>query len=74
MKKTTIYLPDDLKEGVEAVARREKRSEADIIRDAIASAVDASRPPEPCLPLPGMKLGNPTIAERADELLQGFGD
>lgn len=74
VKKTTIYLPDELKEGVEAVARREKRAEADIIRDAVAAAVEARRPPEPRLPLPGLTLGDPTIAERADELLQGFGE
>jgi Arc/MetJ-type ribon-helix-helix transcriptional regulator len=73
VKKTTIYLPDELKEGVEAVARREKRSEADVIRDAISAAVQ-SRRPEPRLPLPDVKLGDPTIAERVDELLDGFGE
>ena len=45
MKKTTLYLPDDLKEKVESVARAEGRSEADVIRDAISSAVEARRPP-----------------------------
>lgn len=72
VKKTTIYLPDELKAGIEAVARREKRSEADVIRDAISAAVQAHRP-EPRLPLPGVKLGDPTIAERVDELLDEFG-
>ena len=73
MKKTTIYLTDEQKKGIEAVARREKRSEADIIRDAISSSVE-NRRPEPRLPLPGVKLGDPTVAERVDELLDGFGE
>jgi hypothetical protein len=74
MKKTTLYLPDDLKRHVETIARQEGRSEADVIRDAIAAAVAARRAPPPRLPLPGVALGNPTIAERADELMKGFGE
>ena len=75
MKKTTIYLPDELKKRVEAMAKREKKSEADIIRDAVSTAVEAKRTyPKPRIPLPGMKLGDPTIAERAGDLLDGFGE
>ena len=73
MKKTTIYLSDEQKRAVEDTARREKRSEAMVIRDAIAAAVEPSRP-EPRLPLPGVKLGNPRIAERVGELLDGLGE
>jgi len=73
MKKTTLYLPDDLKQRIEAAARAERRSEADVIRDAIAAGVAGPRAPEPRIPLPGMTLGDPTIAERAGELLDGFG-
>lgn len=75
MKKTTIYLPDDLKKKVEAMAKQEKKSEADIIRDAVSSAVEVKRDhPKPRIPLPGMKLGDPTIAERAGDLMDGFGE
>ncbi|HEU4888856.1 MAG TPA: CopG family transcriptional regulator [Thermoanaerobaculia bacterium] len=74
MKKTTLYLPDDLKEQVEKVARAERRSEADIIREAIATAVERRSPPEPRIPLPGVKLGNRSVAERAAELMDGFGE
>lgn len=74
MKKTTIYLPDDLKKKVEIMAEQEKKSEATIIRDAISAAVSPTYP-APRLPLrPGLKLGDPTIAERAGELLDGFGE
>ena len=75
MKKTTIYLPDDLKKKVEEMAKQEKKSEADIIRDAVSSAVEMKRVyPKPRIPLPGMKLGDPTIAERAGDLMDGFGE
>ena len=33
MKKTTVYLPDDLKAYIEKMAEEERRSEAEIIRD-----------------------------------------
>ena len=36
MQKTTVYLPDHLKAGVEREARRRSTSEAEVIRDAIA--------------------------------------
>ena len=74
MKKTTLYLPDELKKGIERVARNEQRSEADVIRDAIAAVVTARLTPAPRLPLPGMRLGDPSIAERTGDLLEGFGE
>jgi len=74
MKKTTLYLPDDLKEKIEVVARVERCSEADVIRDAISTAVEARHPPEPRIPLPGVRLGNPSVAERAEDFLDGFGE
>ena len=75
MKKTTIYLPDDLKKKVEAMAKQEKKSEADVIREAVSSVIEAKQTyPKPRIPLPGMKLGDPTIAERAGDLLDGFGE
>lgn len=66
-KKTTIYLPDDLKKAVENEARRRSRSEAEVIRRAIADAVSRPRPRG------GLYEAEP-IAERVDELLDGFGD
>ena len=74
MRKTTIYLPDELKESVESVARSEGRSEADVIRDAIEEAVASRRPPEPRVPLPGVSLRHRGVAAQAEELLEGFGE
>lgn len=72
MKKTTLYLPDDLKDKVERVAIREGKSEASVIRDAIEAAVTYAAP-EPRIPLIATGLGDPSIAERVDELLEDFG-
>jgi len=72
-KKTTIYLPDRLKRDVERIAQTERRTEADVIRDAVASAIAERQPPAPRIPLVSYGLGAPDIAERAEELLDGFG-
>jgi len=76
LKKTTVYLPNDLKQKVEAMAKDDKKSEADVIRDAVSTAYQERRTyPKPRLPLvPGLKLGRPDVAEKADELLDGFGE
>jgi hypothetical protein len=73
-KKTTIYLPDDVKKNVEKVAEREGISEANIIRDAVAKSIGERTVPKPRIPLGDFVLGAPDIAERVDELLdEGFG-
>ncbi|MGQ0742848.1 MAG: CopG family transcriptional regulator [Acidimicrobiales bacterium] len=64
--KTTVYLPDDLKAGVEREALRLGISEAEVIRQAIAGALARPRP------RPGILDGEP-MAQRVDELLIGFG-
>lgn len=66
-RKTTIYLPDDLKKAIEREALRLGQSEAEIIRRAITQAVECPRPRG------GLYRGEP-IAETADELLSGFGE
>lgn len=72
-KKTTIYLPERLKRDIERVAQNERRSEADVIRDAVENSIYERRAPEPRIPLVSYGLGAPDIAERAEELLDGFG-
>lgn len=73
MRKTTVYLPDDLKAALERLAESEQRSEAEIIREALRSAISDRGSPAPLIPLTSIGLGDPTIAERVDELLEGFG-
>lgn len=73
MKKTTLYLPDDLKSSLERLAIEEGRSEAEIIRGAVRMAVLSSTPPKPRLPITRRGLGDASIAERVDDLLGDFG-
>ena len=73
MRKTTIYLPDELKKRVEKVARTSGKSEADVIRDAINAATRDAGAPAPRIPLMDRGLGDPTIAENVDALLESFG-
>lgn len=73
MKRTTIYLPDDLKAEVERLAAAANCTEAEVIRDAIATKIASLPPPAPRVPLFEDELIDPTIAERVDEILDGFG-
>jgi len=72
MKKTTVYLPEDLKTALGRVAAQRGRSEAELIREAVRELVQSSEPPRPRLPL--FSSGDPTLAERVDEELAGFGE
>lgn len=73
MRKTTLYLPDDLKASVERMAEESGASEAEIIRGALRDAVSRREAPRPRIPLIETGLGDPTLATRVDELLEDFG-
>lgn len=68
MEKTTLYLPAELKEAVARQARQRGVAEAEVIRRAIAAAV--TRPS----PRSGLFQSEAAFADRADELLGGFGE
>ncbi len=72
MKKTTVYLPEDLDAALKRASARQGRSEAEIIREAMRSFLESMPPPRPRLPL--FRSGDPTLAERVDEELRGFGE
>jgi hypothetical protein len=73
MKKTTVYLPDELKSSLERLAHESRRSEAELIREAISEKVEKRTRPRPKVPLRAEGLGDPTLAQRVDEALEGFG-
>lgn len=75
MRQTTIYLPDDLKRRLEQAARRDRCTEASIVREALEEAL-RHRDVAPTAPLFAEGWGDPTLAERVDELLAetGFGE
>ena len=68
MNKTTLYLPDDLKQGVERLARATGVSEAQVIRDAIAARV------RPVRPQPGVFSAADLRGADAETMLEGFGE
>ncbi len=68
MQKTTVYLPDSLKAGVTREARRRGVAEAEVIRSAIAAAVNRPKPRG------GLFASDKPMAEHVDALLPGFGE
>jgi hypothetical protein len=72
MVRTTVYLPEDLKDSLARMARVEGRSEAELIREGVRHVLQSHSPPRPRIPL--FSSDDPTLAERVDELLEGFGE
>jgi hypothetical protein len=72
MEKTTVYLPDDLKQALRRAARASVKSEAELIREGIGLVTGTHRIAEPRLPL--IESGQPDLAEHVDEALAGFGE
>jgi len=70
--KTTLYVPEGLKRRLEHAASESGRSEAEIGRWGIEMAIVAS---DALKPRSGIfDSGDSYFAERADELLHGFGE
>ena len=72
MEKTTVYLTTDQKQALTRAARTEGRSEAELIREGIETITSRHRVAEPTIPL--FESGLPDLADRSDELLEGFGE
>ncbi len=45
MHKTTLYLSEELRQTLEAAARRTGRAQADLVREALRAYLDALAPP-----------------------------
>lgn len=69
MVKTTLYLPDELKAELAREASRRGQPEAEIIRQALRRELETARP----RPRGALFAGTEPLADRVDELLQGFG-
>jgi ribbon-helix-helix CopG family protein len=73
MRRTTVYLPDELKAALERTASAQGTSEAEVVRSALTIATREHANPRPRLPL--FDSGDLTLAERVDdELAAGFGE
>ena len=72
MRRTTLYLPDELKAALERTAAAQGTSEAEVVRNALLAATIDQAFAKPRIPL--FDSGNTTLAERVDEeLAAGFG-
>lgn len=71
MRKTTIYLDDDLYRTVQRLADASGRTQAQIIRDALLAYARGARPRPRSI---GLGAGGPHLSEQADKLLSGFGE
>lgn len=69
MKRTTIYLPEDLKAELERLSAAEGCTEAELIREGVRHVVDERKPrPKPDFPLFSSGELN---AARDEEMLAG---
>ena len=74
MRKTTVYLPDELKAALERAAAAGGKSEAELIRAGVERIAAEQAPPRsPRLPL--FSSGAPLVDQaEVDEALTGFGE
>ncbi len=73
MKRTTIYLPDEMKAAIESEAARRGVTEAEVIRHAVE--VELVARPRRRIQTPAIPEGiGEDIALRVDELLEGLGE
>jgi len=72
VRKTTVYLPDDIKESLSRLAAETGRSEAELIRQALIMLTASAPRPRPNGRL--FDSGTGGLAEAVDEALAGFGE
>jgi plasmid stability protein len=72
VNKTTVYLPAELKQALQRMAAASGRSEAELIREAVAAQVRFAERPRPQGRL--FASGDPSLATQVDEALAGFGE
>ena len=72
MLKTTVYLDEDILLILRGLADAEKRSQADIIREALQHYLQQIQVPNPKLPagIGRYRSGRGDISQRAEELIQ----
>ena len=73
VKEKTVYLPDDVSADLERLAEAEGRSESELVREGLRYVMELHAPAEQP-PIPLFMSDDPTLAERVDDLLRGFGN
>jgi metal-responsive CopG/Arc/MetJ family transcriptional regulator len=67
MKKTTIYLPDEMMVEIKTVSKQERRSEAELIREALDKYLAGRRRPLPSIF--GMGAGGAVTGAESEDWL-----
>jgi hypothetical protein len=71
VEKTTVYLPDELRQALKRVAAASGRSEADLIREGIGLVTGRAERPRP---RGGLFAGDgPPFSDDLEAALAGFG-
>jgi hypothetical protein len=73
MVKTSVYLPDELKDRLAQAAEVSGESEATIIRSALEQWLASMLRPRLKM-IGSLEFGDPYFAERVDEYMAGFGE
>jgi len=73
MVKTSVYLPDELKDRLAQAAEVSGESEATIIRSALEHWLASMLRPRSKM-IGSLDFGDPLFAENVDEHLDGFGE
>jgi len=73
MTKTTLYLPETVKRGIERVAQDRGISEAEFIRESLSRSVAEARP-KPRFGVVSLGTDLPPIDWNTDDHLAGFGE
>jgi hypothetical protein len=75
VKRTTIYLTEEQKKELEAIADRTRQTEAELIRQGVDHVI-ASQGPRRRKPRSLFALDDPMLDDpgRIDEALEGFGE
>ena len=70
MHKTTLYLDDKVRERIARIATETGRSQSDVIRGALHAFFTRRKKPRSI----GLGKGGHDLSDRAEELLEGFGE
>lgn len=75
MKRTTVFMDEDLLRRLRQIAKRQDITLSDVMRRALERYVSRRQPKRPTLSLIGIgRSGRKDVAEHAEELLRkGFG-
>lgn len=74
MQKTTVYLEEDAYRRLKQIARARRLPPAEMVREAVAEYTARHAPRHKARSVGAGNSGRRDLAQRAEELLEGFGE